>query len=249
MRGALGRRDSPGGARADRRGLWAVLVLGQAAAVLAALVLVSVRTGQSVVVVSAGTHRVELAGTADLPPHPPIVRRTTTTRIVERQGAPLVIPGGMRRVVVSDEAAPTWVEIPRFGVRAPIVPKGIAPDGAMDTPPNPAVVGWYIYGAHPGDPWGTTVLDGHVDSAATGPGAFFNIVRLQPGDTIVVGGPTATVRYVVTQVTERRKSPVSATDVFRMDVPARLVLITCGGAFNPATRHYVDNVVVFATPV
>jgi sortase (surface protein transpeptidase) len=158
------------------------------------------------------------------------------------------VPGGVRRVEVADGAVPTWVSIPRFGVRAPIVPKGIAADGAMDTPSSPSIVGWYLYGARLGDTWGTMVLDGHVDSAATGPGAFYNIVRLRPGDTIVVGGPTGSARYAVTDVTERRKSPVPATDVFRMDVPARLVLITCGGAFNAATGHYVDNVVVIARP-
>lgn len=234
--------------RGDRRGLWAALALGQAAVMLGALVLLSLRLTHTSFV-QVAQRPATYVDTGDRPPPPARVVRRETTRMVTREGATVVVPGGLRRVVVANGPAPTWVSIPRFGVRAPIEPKGIAADGAMDTPPNPRIVGWYLYGARPGDAWGTTVLDGHVDSAATGPGAFYDIVRLRPGDSIVVGGPAGIVRYAVTSVTERPKSPASAPDVFRMDVPGRLVLITCGGAFNAATGHYVDNVVVFARPV
>jgi hypothetical protein len=37
-------------------------------------------------------------------------------------------------------------------------------------------------------------------------------------------------------------------EVFAAGGPPRLVLITCGGAFDRSTRHYADNVVVFADP-
>jgi len=30
---------------------------------------------------------------------------------------------------------------------------------------------------------------------------------------------------------------------------APLVLITCGGSFNPQIRHYRDNIVVYAVPI
>ena len=31
--------------------------------------------------------------------------------------------------------------------------------------------------------------------------------------------------------------------------PETLVLITCGGSFNPQIRHYRDNIVVYAVPI
>jgi hypothetical protein len=37
-------------------------------------------------------------------------------------------------------------------------------------------------------------------------------------------------------------------EVFAVGGPPRLVLITCGGAFDRRTRNYADNVVVFAEP-
>jgi hypothetical protein len=38
-------------------------------------------------------------------------------------------------------------------------------------------------------------------------------------------------------------------DLFSRQGPPTLTLITCGGAFDEATGHYVDNVVVVASPV
>ena len=31
--------------------------------------------------------------------------------------------------------------------------------------------------------------------------------------------------------------------------PETLVLITCGGSFNPQIHHYRDNIVVYAVPI
>jgi hypothetical protein len=227
--------------RTGRRGRMATLVFGQLAVVVVAAVVVAQREQP------VATVRAVAASAIDAGEITPL----TFARVVPRRtpGAAATAPADARVATLPRTDAPTWVQIPRFGVRASVLPMGVAPDGAMDTPPDPAVVGWYVGGAKPGDVRGSTVLDGHVDSAATGPGAFYDLVRLAPGDTVVVGGPAGTVRYAVTKVTERRKSLEPAPDVFDMSVPARLVLITCGGAFNTAVGHYVDNIVVFARPV
>ncbi len=44
------------------------------------------------------------------------------------------------------------------------------------------------------------------------------------------------------------KNALPASEVFDQDTTSRLVLITCGGTFDWATRHYSDNVVVYALP-
>lgn len=38
-------------------------------------------------------------------------------------------------------------------------------------------------------------------------------------------------------------------DIFTRCGDTRMVLITCGGAFDNTTRHYEDNVVVYTEPV
>jgi len=99
----------------------------------------------------------------------------------------------------------------------------------------------------PGQPRGTVVLDGHVDSARAGPGALFDLANLGPGRHVVVTTTGGTTTYVVAAraVYAKRSLP---RDVFDQGGPPRLVLLTCGGPFNSRTHHYDDNVVVFATP-
>lgn len=36
-------------------------------------------------------------------------------------------------------------------------------------------------------------------------------------------------------------------DLFVNSGPPKLALVTCGGPFDAATRHYLDNVIVWAT--
>ena len=55
--------------------------------------------------------------------------------------------------------------------------------------------------------------------------------------------------YVVQARRRFAKDDLPWRDLFRQDVEARLLLVTCGGDFDPATRHYTDNVVVYAVPV
>jgi hypothetical protein len=38
------------------------------------------------------------------------------------------------------------------------------------------------------------------------------------------------------------------TDAFRQDVPPRLVLVTCGGSFDPVRHRYQDNLIIYARP-
>ena len=54
------------------------------------------------------------------------------------------------------------------------------------------------------------------------------------------------------EVVERTMYPKDALPnwrIFRQTGPESLVLITCGGSFNPSIRRYRDNIVVYAVPV
>jgi sortase family protein len=136
---------------------------------------------------------------------------------------------------------PVRIELPSLGVGAPIVPVAVSRDGALAVPENPQVVGWWSGGGEP------LVLDGHVDTAAAGPGAFFHLVDLTAGDTVgLTGADGAEHRFRVTEVRDYPK-PTLPSEVFRP--AARLVIITCGGHFDRRTLQYVDNIVAYADPV
>lgn len=98
-------------------------------------------------------------------------------------------------------------------------------------------------------PSGSVVIDGHVDSAAFGVGALFRLRDARPGDDIVVTNVAGvTTRYSVVARRTYAKTTLPVTEIFAADVDPRLVLLTCGGPFDPTTRHYADNVVVYAVP-
>lgn len=119
--------------------------------------------------------------------------------------------------------------------------------GALDVPEDPHVLGWWKDGAGPYAAAGSTVIAGHVDSAAAGPGALYRLDRLAMGAPIVMTTARGTVQYRVVgrRVYDKKALPAS---IFATRGVRQLVLITCGGPFDTTTRHYRDNVVVFALP-
>ena len=94
------------------------------------------------------------------------------------------------------------------------------------------------------------MIVGHVDSAVDGEGALFHLTDLRPGQHVALG--TSNAHRVSYRVYARRvytKSRALPASLFTRTGPARLVLITCGGPFDDATRSYLDNIAVFAQPV
>jgi len=131
-----------------------------------------------------------------------------------------------------------------------VVSAGTRGDGALAVPEDPAIAGWWSGGSRPGDPYGTTVLAGHIDSRRYGVGALAELVTSRPGASVVVQNGPKRVSYRITEVERVPKADlVPRTGAFDPDGPARLVLITCGGAYDPATHHYADNVLITAVPV
>ncbi|MFC8501498.1 class F sortase [Pedococcus sp. NPDC057267] len=145
---------------------------------------------------------------------------------------------------------PTMVRVPAIGVSAPVVPTAVDGSGALGIPEDPREVGWWSGGAAPGSPYGTTLLAGHVDSASRGLGSLVDLSRAPIGARVTVtGADGASQAYRVVARRSYPKATLPTTELFRQDVPARLLLITCGGQFDRSTGHYERNVVVFAVPV
>jgi hypothetical protein len=161
--------------------------------------------------------------------------------------AQFTAPGSVARKVVTPPP-PTSITIARIGVRMPVLGVGVASDGQMALPANPANVGWYEYGPRPGDSAGATVLAAHIDAPVYGIGPLARLGELRQGDVIsVVSGGTSR-RYLVSSTRHLRKTSLDLTSLFARTGPPRLHLITCGGKFDPKRHHYEQNVVVVALP-
>lgn len=136
------------------------------------------------------------------------------------------------------------------GAGAPVTSSGLHPDGALVIPDDPAVVGWWNGGALAGDAFGSVVIAGHVDSARYGLGVMAQLRTLKPGQVVELRSGARRLSYRVTSRTSLPQAELAArTDAFRQDTPPRLVLITCGGAFDPVRHRYQDNLVIYALPI
>jgi hypothetical protein len=144
---------------------------------------------------------------------------------------------------------PVSVEIPAIGVSSKLLHLGKNTNGTIAVPSLTAPVSqaaWYKYSPTPGQV-GASVIEGHVDTYQ-GPAIFFRLGALRPGDRVVVrlaDGVTAIFR--VTGVRQYLKSRFPAKAIFGPTNYAALHLITCGGAFDYQTHHYLSSTVVFAS--
>jgi LPXTG-site transpeptidase (sortase) family protein len=135
------------------------------------------------------------------------------------------------------------IDVARFPVRA----VGLEPDGQMEIP-DETEIGWYRYGATAGQP-GATVLAAHVSWNRTN-GPFARLGSVEPGEQIEVALDDGTVRlYEVTERTVYGKLELPRERIWRNTGDETLVLITCGGDYNPDIRRYRENIVVYAVPV
>jgi len=145
-------------------------------------------------------------------------------------------------------ASPVSLTIPLIGVKTNLITLGLAQGGAMQVPSSTTVAGWYTGSPRPGSV-GSAIIVGHIDSE-TGPGVFYRLSELRSGDDVFVkraDGTTAEFR--VTSIQTYLKDQFPTEQVYGPTPDAELRLITCGGAFDSATRHYLSNIVVYASEV
>jgi len=135
------------------------------------------------------------------------------------------------------------LDVSTFPIRA----IGLLDDGQLEVP-DETEIGWYQYGATADQP-GATVLAAHVSwNQAVGP--FFELDTVEPGAQIELALDDGTVRrYEVTERARYGKDELPRERVWRTSGAETLVLITCGGDFNPEIRRYQHNIVVFASPI
>ena len=144
---------------------------------------------------------------------------------------------------------PVSIDIPAIGVDSKLLHLGVNSDGTIQVPSlyaTPGQAAWYKYSATPGQ-IGVSLIEGHVDTYR-GPAVFFRLGGLRPGDLVKVrlaDGITAVFR--ITGVRQYLKSEFPAKTIYAKTRYAALRLITCGGAFDDATGHYLSSTVVFAS--
>jgi LPXTG-site transpeptidase (sortase) family protein len=170
------------------------------------------------------------------------------------KGPPGLVPVPAGKIAAAPPAravtvpAPTGLVIPKIGVKTRLIRLGVTAAGTLQVPSTTAVAGWYTGSPRPGAT-GSSVIAGHIDSYR-GPGIFYNLHDLKPGDLVYVQrGRSSVAEFRVTAVRMYLKAKFPTQEIYGPVPNAQLRLITCGGTFDYSTGHYLSNVVVFAVLV
>ena len=159
--------------------------------------------------------------------------------------------GPIAGIVRSQDARiplPVALTIPAIGVQTRLIHLGLTAAGALQVPSTTAVAGWYTGSPRPGA-IGPAVIAGHIDSHV-GPGVFFHLSQLRPGDQVFVRRADGTLAvFRVTAVRSYAKDRFPTLAVYGPTPDAELRLITCGGTFDPQLGSYLSNTVVYAVQV
>jgi LPXTG-site transpeptidase (sortase) family protein len=122
-------------------------------------------------------------------------------------------------------------------------------DGQLQVPEDVQHVGWWDGSAYAGDPFGRTVIAGHVDSTS-GAGFFARLLRVRKGDLVTLRAGAHRLSYKITSVqTVPRRALATDSQAFDQSGAHRLVLITCTGEFRRDRGGYESNLVVVGTPI
>jgi LPXTG-site transpeptidase (sortase) family protein len=207
-------------------------------------------TRRPAAVIMAAGLAVIAAGTAGL-----LLTRHSTPALRPVAAGVAALPAPTARIVAPPQSAqpvpvasPVSLTIPLIGVQTQLITLGLATGGALQVPSSTSVAGWYTGSPRPGAV-GSAIIVGHIDSLSRA-GVFYRLSELRRGDDVYVkraDGTTAEFR--VTSVQTYLKDHFPTQTVYGPTPDAELRLITCGGAFDPATSHYLSNIVVYATEV
>jgi hypothetical protein len=200
--------------------------------------------------VSAGALPPAITPAAAPPPRNPAVIPPTATpppAPVPTKAPPANIPPVTSGAAPRTVGLPIRVIIPSIGVDASVEQVGVTADGVMDTPANPWNTAWYALGVRPGQP-GNAAIAGHVDYHGIGPVVFWDLNKLSVGaEILVVTDSGQTLRFKVRGSEHYTDGNAPLIDIFGPANTVNLNLITCGGTFDPSTRHYDQRLVVYTS--
>lgn len=157
-----------------------------------------------------------------------------------------VIPA--RRAAAPAEV-PTRSVLPD-GVVVSIQPVDTAADGRLDVPDDVRVAGWWRGGARLGDPFGSTLIVGHVDSVTQGLGPFAGLLSVRPGQHISLSSAHLTQTFTVAALALVPRGTLSSHPrIFSARGPRRLTLVTCAGPYDASRGGYQNLAVITARQV
>ena len=151
-------------------------------------------------------------------------------------------------VVTASAAVPTRLIIASINVDAPVENVNIQSNGDLGTPQHNQWegVGWYRNGPRPGEA-GSAVIDGHLDRPGGYPAVFWDLKKVQVGESImVVDASGKTLRFRVTRTASYAPQEAPVQEIFGDAGGKYLNLITCAGTWIPSQKQTTLRLVVYS---
>ncbi len=134
-----------------------------------------------------------------------------------------------------------WLDVAAVGTRA---------NGVLDVPGDVEQIGWWEGGSRIGDPFGSVLLAGHVDSRTQGRGPSAVLLDAPRGAQVAVRTAARTTRWeIVSRTLVPRDDLAEYPRVLSARGPARLTLVTCAPPFIASRGGYQNLAVVEARPL
>lgn len=146
--------------------------------------------------------------------------------------------------VLQKGTVPLSLRIPSIDVEAPVQHLGVTEEGEMAVPNEIDEVSWFEPGYKPGQN-GRAVIAGHVDGLE-GPAIFWDLAKVQAGDTIEVVGEDETLTFEIYKLESIPLALADVSEVFGYTSSSELVLITCSGTYNREWGTREERLVVYA---
>jgi hypothetical protein len=170
-------------------------------------------------------------------------------------------PVGSPTAVPDKPGIPVKLIVARHRLKAPVTADRLNADGSLYVPSDPRLVSWGSQQVAPGSGFGTIILVAHINKSGVD-GAFSDLADYRPGEIVtVVLADGRQLKYAVAaapieidkdKLGPRRQELFDQTSTYGLPGrprSARLLLLSCGGAFDNRTGHYESNIFVYALPV
>lgn len=171
---------------------------------------------------------------------------------IEAPSAQLDVPvytADLNHLAEQSPPEPVHLVVADVGIDMDVTDVGLLPDGTLQIPDSASIAGWYRAMAAPGEDDGIALFAAHVDDPR-GLGPFGSLRNIKEGAEVDVAlEDGATVTYQVSAVEETSKDTVDFERILDGSLGHHLVMVTCGGEFDWNTRHYENNVIVWAERV
>ena len=192
-------------------------------------------------------------------PRPELLTSTTTasTRMTPKPAPKPTTRVAPKPAAPAKPGVPVQLVVASHHLRAPVSANHLNADGSLYVPADPRAVSWASQDAAPGSAYGTTILVAHINYDGVA-GAFSDLDDYKVGQAITlvladgrkvnyqVAAPPLEVRK--DKLGPRRQELFDQSHSFGQAKSGRLLLLSCGGAFDNRTGHYESNVFVFALP-